>query len=122
MNTEPEAVATGSNLPDIRVVNQIAPRLQTLNPELLLRPVATTTPRGLPGPLPVLSFIDTQWKMFPSLDSKLPSQPKFESIHLTTVCNVIVAAEMKQPMQNKLSDFLVEGETVLSRLPHRLLH
>ena len=56
------------------------------------------------------------------LNAQPPSQPKLQPIHLTIICRMIVPAKVNQTMQNKLRDFLFEGQSVLSRLPRRLLH
>ena len=57
-----------------------------------------------------------------ALDAKLLPQPQLQPVHLAIVSGMIVAAKMKQAVQNKLRDFLVEGQTVFLRLSRRLLN
>src|SRR5882672_8288352 len=55
-------------------------------------------------------------KNFMSLDSKFLAQPKLLPVHFTLIGFVIITAQVQQPMQNQLSDFVCKAQAILFSL------
>src|ERR1051326_662259 len=51
-----------------------------------------------------------------ALNTKFPSQPQLQPIHLAVVSFMIVTGEMQQPMKDQLCDFFIQLQSVFLRL------